>query len=216
MTPLQAPARLPCAVPAQRLSRAPIIPCLPGPNPRPRPLLPPHPTHPSLSLQVLCPDCRHMVKDVLAPLFENGVADLMKLKYASAAAWANRGGPAGTLPWIVGPSRQRARASQLRSGGAAPACRCSPAPQPCTATLPSTLPQLHCLRQGQGRAVPARPRGVHVQSLCALRAAHPPGSERLVRRDRVAVKRGEPRGGSLAPAGASRLWRAGGPRGAVV
>uniref|UniRef100_A0A1D2A1E0 Gamma-interferon-inducible lysosomal thiol reductase n=2 Tax=Auxenochlorella protothecoides TaxID=3075 RepID=A0A1D2A1E0_AUXPR len=29
----------------------------------------------------LCPDCRHMVLDVLAPLYENGVAQLMHLKY---------------------------------------------------------------------------------------------------------------------------------------
>lgn len=30
--------------------------------------------------QSLCPDCRHMVLDVLAPLYENGVAQLMHLK----------------------------------------------------------------------------------------------------------------------------------------
>jgi uncharacterized protein (DUF2147 family) len=28
----------------------------------------------------LCPDCQHMVQDVLAPLFANGVADLMSLR----------------------------------------------------------------------------------------------------------------------------------------
>ena len=28
----------------------------------------------------LCPDCQHMVQDVLAPLFANGVAELMSLR----------------------------------------------------------------------------------------------------------------------------------------
>lgn len=30
--------------------------------------------------QSLCPDCKHMVEDILAPMFESGVADLMTLK----------------------------------------------------------------------------------------------------------------------------------------
>lgn len=43
-----------------------------------RPQPPPHPASCSESL---CPDCQHMVRDVLAPLFKNGVADLMRLRY---------------------------------------------------------------------------------------------------------------------------------------
>ncbi|KAK2076284.1 hypothetical protein QBZ16_001216 [Prototheca wickerhamii] len=31
----------------------------------------------------LCPDCKHMVEDILAPMFESGVADLMTLKYVA-------------------------------------------------------------------------------------------------------------------------------------
>ncbi|KAI7839599.1 hypothetical protein COHA_006666 [Chlorella ohadii] len=29
----------------------------------------------------LCPDCQHMVRDVLAPMFSNGIADLIDLRY---------------------------------------------------------------------------------------------------------------------------------------
>ena len=29
----------------------------------------------------LCPDCQHMVLDILAPMFDNGIADFMNLTY---------------------------------------------------------------------------------------------------------------------------------------
>jgi interferon gamma-inducible protein 30 len=29
----------------------------------------------------LCPDCQHMVRDVLGPMFSNGIADLIDLRY---------------------------------------------------------------------------------------------------------------------------------------
>lgn len=41
--------------------------------------------HPLVSVdfygESLCPDCRHMVLDVLDPLFENGISDLIDLRY---------------------------------------------------------------------------------------------------------------------------------------
>jgi len=45
----------------------------------------PTPTHPLVKVdfygESLCPDCKHMVMDVLAPLFSNGVSKLMELRY---------------------------------------------------------------------------------------------------------------------------------------
>jgi interferon gamma-inducible protein 30 len=42
-------------------------------------------THPLVKVdfygESLCPDCQHMVRDVLAPLFDNGVSKLMELRY---------------------------------------------------------------------------------------------------------------------------------------
>lgn len=47
--------------------------------------IPPTTTHPLVKVdfygESLCPDCRHMVMDVLAPLFSNGVSKLMELRY---------------------------------------------------------------------------------------------------------------------------------------
>jgi hypothetical protein len=37
------------------------------------------PCHYSPAGESLCPDCQHMVRDVLQPLFDNKVADLMRL-----------------------------------------------------------------------------------------------------------------------------------------
>lgn len=34
-----------------------------------------------LRSQSLCPDCQHMVRDILQPLFDSGVADLARLRY---------------------------------------------------------------------------------------------------------------------------------------
>lgn len=42
-------------------------------------------------LQSLCPDCKHMVLDVLDPMFKSGVADLMTLKYGCDCLWKHYG-----------------------------------------------------------------------------------------------------------------------------
>jgi hypothetical protein len=50
----------------------------------------------------LCPDCQHMVMDVLSPIFENGISNLMKLRYVASGNVRNTS--SGSLQCQHGPS----------------------------------------------------------------------------------------------------------------
>ena len=66
--------------------------------------------------QSLCPDCQHMVRDVLAPLYTNGVSKLMELRCAAQRSIAALTRAPALLALPLGSCAAQRRLSRLNPG----------------------------------------------------------------------------------------------------